>query len=163
MMPAAKPCPLIVHLIIKGVRMRYVILAPICAALVGAGPVEAQDDSQGLIDAQAYPSIPAPVVTPVSPPLVTGQSGCDAHQLDCRPVAGVAPAPALLPYHPPILPPPATLYGYFNSPPEHLHVWDSYPREVALRQWHQAAKERHRQGDRHHRRSSGHPYGPHCP
>jgi hypothetical protein len=39
----------------------------------------------------------------------------------------------LMPYRQPILPPPASLYGYFNSPPCYAHLWDTYPQEAAAR------------------------------
>lgn len=144
--------------------MRYLILAPIGAALLSAAAAHAENDAVGCIDAQAYASMPAPVVAPVSPHLLaspaitTAPDTCDACFNGQRLHGNVAIDPPLLPYHPPVLPPPSTLYGYFNSPPEHLHLWDNYPREVALRHWHRAAKERHLKGDRHHRVGGGHPH-----
>ncbi len=153
----ATPGPLFDLSVIEGVWMRYLILGPVCAALLGTGAANAQGDSHGFIDAQAYSSAPHPVVAPVPPQWITGQPACDAQRHGYQPQDNAAIGAALLPYHPPVLPPPSTLYGYFNSPPEHLHLWDSYPQEVALRQWHRAAKARQARGGRHAHAGGGHP------
>lgn len=143
--------------------MRYVLFAPICAALLGASTADADDASAEFMAVAPAFNQPVTVVVQAAPPLAIPPSGCDGHPLACRTAASAAIVPPLLPYHPPVLPPPATLYGYFNSPPQHLHVWDHYPREVAQRQWHHIAKERRLRGERAQHVSTGQPYCATCP
>lgn len=146
----------------QGVGMRQVLLAPICAALLGASAVAAHDDSYELTDWQMSAAMPNPVIAPVPAALLAGHGACDGAHCGNAVSGCVATTLPPLPYHPPVLPPPTSLHGYFNSPPEQLHVWDSYPREVALRQWHRIAKEQHLKGVRQHRVGRGHSSGSAC-
>jgi hypothetical protein len=79
-------------------------------------------------------------VDPLAP---TGCGYCAAGCGQCG-VAGHAAA-APMPYRQPVLPPPATLYGYFNSPPCYAHLWDTYPQEAAVHcaRLHQATRPHH--------------------
>lgn len=42
------------------------------------------------------------------------------------------PPIGVMPYYPPQLPPSASFYGYFRSPPCYNHLWNTYPQEAAV-------------------------------
>ena len=106
--------------------MRRLLLIPLCLLPIAIGSVHAQDARVPL--RSESPTTEHHAVAPFhAAPHLCDAGGCD-HQPQPHRHAGATGAKPLrwLTYRQPLLPPPSSFYGYFNSPPQHAHLWDSY-------------------------------------
>ena len=137
--------------------MRYWILAPICLAILAGGSAVGQDGVSPLTSPSDRTVDPQRIARPQPTHRAIGVAGCDqcssqeclqtthttaighalptaAAAIRCGHHHGAASyaAAELTAYRQPVLPS-ASFYGYFNSPPEAVGLWDSYGYEVAVR------------------------------
>lgn len=106
--------------------MRRFLLIPLCLLPLAIGSVHAHDARLPLRG--ELPTTEHHVAASFHPASdARDAGGCD-HQPQPHRYAGEAGTKPLrwLTYRQPLLPPPSSFYGYFNSPPQHAHLWDSY-------------------------------------
>lgn len=105
--------------------MRRLLLIPLCLLPMAIGSVHAQDAREPLWGELPATEQHATVVH--AAPLFCELGACDHQPQPHRHVGAAGPKPLRwLTYRQPLLPPPSSFYGYFNSPPQHAHLWDCY-------------------------------------
>lgn len=109
-----------------GFTMRRLLLTSLCWMPLAIGSVQAEDTREPLSD--PFPATVDHATASLHAPLPAPDAGvCDHRPLPHRHAGAVRAKPLQwLTYRQPLLPPPASFYGYFNSPPQHAHLWDTY-------------------------------------